>query len=99
MRNFAAITSHHVSPCETFAGVWRGCFSKKGQEHFDEHLAGVHHKERPHYTPANDKHRDAENWGASYGVEEGERLTGGLVLAAAIAGDEEACTPGRSRCC
>ena len=99
MRNFAAITSHHISPCETFAGVWRGCFSKKGQEHFDEHLAGVHRKERPHYMPANDKHRDAENWGAAYGVEEGERLAGGLVLAAAVAGDEEACTPGRSRCC
>jgi hypothetical protein len=59
----------------------------------------VHRKERPHYMSANDKHRDAENWGAAYGVEEGERLVGGLVLAAAVAGDEEACTPGHSRCC
>jgi len=35
--------------------------------------------------------------GAAYGVKEGERLAGGLALAAAVAGDEEALHAGAQR--
>jgi len=42
-------------------------------------------------------HGEAEYWGAAYGVKEGERLAGGLALAAAVAGDEEALHAGAQR--